>query len=68
MRHDHMPDFAKPWVNIWSAGQGIDLINDVPSVAELVSRLRREYTAACRVESMEQAALLAEQAMDTAKL
>jgi nitronate monooxygenase len=68
MRHDHMPDFAKPWVNIWSAGQGIDLINDVPSVAELVGRLRREYITACRAESMEQAALLAEQALDAAKL
>jgi nitronate monooxygenase len=68
MRHDHMPDFAKPWVNLWSAGQGIDLISDIPSVAELVSRLRREYIAACRVASMEEAALLAEQALDAAKL
>jgi nitronate monooxygenase len=68
MRHDHMPDTAKPWVNVWSAGQGIDLINDIPPVAELVSRLRREYISACEVESMAQAALLAEQAMDAAGL
>ena len=68
MRHDHLPDEAKPWVNLWSAGQGIDLITDIPPVAELVGRLRREYIAACRVESMEQAALLAEQAMEAAGL
>ena len=68
MRHDHMPDTAKPWVNLWSAGQGIDLIKDIPSVAELVSRLRREYIAACAVGTMEQAARLAEQALDAAKV
>jgi len=68
MRHDHLPDEAKPWVNLWSAGQGIDLITDIPSVAELVSRLRREYIAACQTESMEQAALLAEQALEAARL
>lgn len=67
MRHDHMPDTAKPWVNLWSAGQGIDLIKDIPTVAELVSRLRQEYIAACSVATMEQAARLAEQAMDLAK-
>lgn len=68
MNHDHMPETAKPWVNLWSAGQGIDLIHDIPTVAELVSRLRREYIAACEVETMKQAALLAEQAMDAARL
>lgn len=68
MRHDHLPDHAKPWVNLWSAGQGIDLISDIPSVAELVSRLRREYIAACRVGSLAEAAELAEQAIDAAKL
>lgn len=66
MRHDHLPEGAKPWVNLWSAGQGIDLIHDIPRVAELVSRLRREYISACRVASMEQAALLAEQALEAA--
>jgi nitronate monooxygenase len=48
MRHDHLPPEAQPWKNIWSAGQGIDLIDDVPTVAELVDRLRVEYAAACR--------------------
>jgi nitronate monooxygenase len=47
MRHDHLPEGAHPWKNIWSAGQGIDLIDDIPTVAELVARLRAEYQAAC---------------------
>jgi nitronate monooxygenase len=34
---------TKAWKDIWGAGQGVGLMNDVPSVAELVARLRREY-------------------------
>lgn len=52
MRHDHLPADVKPWKNLWSAGQGIDLIDDIPAVAELVLRLRREYVAACEAPSM----------------
>ena len=52
MRHDHLPEHAQPWKTIWSAGQGIDLITDIPSVAELVRRLRQEYVAACRIPDM----------------
>ena len=52
MRHDHLPEHAQPWKTIWSAGQGIDLITDIPSVAELVNRLRQEYVAACRIPDM----------------
>ncbi|HSN71230.1 MAG TPA: nitronate monooxygenase family protein [Steroidobacteraceae bacterium] len=33
----------KAWKDIWSAGQGVGCIHDVPSVAELVDRLEREY-------------------------
>jgi nitronate monooxygenase len=51
MRHDHLPPGVTPWKNLWSAGQGVDLINDIPSVAELVRRLRREYVAACETPS-----------------
>ncbi|WP_374482584.1 NAD(P)H-dependent flavin oxidoreductase [Zoogloea sp.] len=36
----------KAWKDVWSAGQGIGTIHDIPSVAELVARLRREYAAA----------------------
>jgi nitronate monooxygenase len=34
---------AKAWKEIWGAGQGVGLMEDVPSVAELVQRLKREY-------------------------
>jgi nitronate monooxygenase len=37
---------AKAWRDIWGAGQGVGQIDDVPPVAELVSRLAREYHAA----------------------
>jgi nitronate monooxygenase len=47
--HDHLPEGQKPWKDVWSAGQGAALINDIPSVAELVVRLRSEYAAACAV-------------------
>ena len=56
MRQDHLPAGVRPWKNVWSAGQGIDLIGDLPSVAELVDRLREEYVAACVPPSMESAA------------
>ncbi|HEY1426486.1 MAG TPA: nitronate monooxygenase [Caulobacteraceae bacterium] len=64
MRHDHLPDGVTPWKNLWSAGQGIDLIHDLPSVAELVRRLRREYVAACETPSLVEAARLVEDVMD----
>jgi nitronate monooxygenase len=37
---------AKAWKEIWSAGQGIGSIADIPSVAELVARMIREYDGA----------------------
>ncbi len=37
---------AKAWKEIWSAGQGVGTIHDVPSVQELVDRLVAEYKAA----------------------
>ena len=36
----------KAWRDIWSAGQGVGQIDDLPSTAELVARLRQEYEAA----------------------
>ena len=38
---------AKPWRDVWSAGHGVATIHDVPTTAELVARLAREYRAAC---------------------
>jgi nitronate monooxygenase len=55
-RYEHLPADVRPWRQIWSAGQGIDLIHDIPSVAELVVRLRREYVAACAAPDMSAAA------------
>lgn len=37
---------AKAWRDIWGAGQGVGLMDDVPSVAEMVARLSSEYLAA----------------------
>jgi nitronate monooxygenase len=37
---------AKVWRDIWGAGQGVGLMDDVPDVAEIVARLQREYDAA----------------------
>jgi len=51
-RREHLPAGVKPWSNVWSAGQGIELIDDVPTVAELVVRLRSEYVAACQIPDM----------------
>jgi nitronate monooxygenase len=40
---------ARPWRDIWSAGQGVESISDVPSVADLVARLEVEYRLASAV-------------------
>lgn len=53
---DHLPPDIKPWKNVWSAGQGIGLIADVPTVAELVQRLQEQYVAACATPDMAKAA------------
>ena len=58
---DHLPPGAKPWKTLWSAGQGIGLINDIPAVAELVRRLQAEYVAACSLPDMAKAAMAAMQ-------
>ena len=63
MRHEHLPEGVRPWINLWSAGQGIDLIEDVPTVAELVRRLRAEYVAACELPDMAAVARLADEAV-----
>ena len=37
----------QPWRDIWSAGQGVGSIHDLPPVDELVRRLDAEYHDAC---------------------
>jgi nitronate monooxygenase len=61
--YDHLPETARPWRDFWSAGQSIDLIHDIPTVAELCARLRREYVSACDVPSMAEVARLADAAL-----
>ena len=56
--YEHLPEGVRPWKTVWSAGQGIDLIGDIPPVAELVRRLRAEYVAACAIPDMAEAARL----------
>ncbi|MCG8519899.1 MAG: nitronate monooxygenase family protein [Pseudomonadales bacterium] len=38
-----MDDEAKAWKTVWSAGQGVSLIDSVDSVESLVSQLQTEY-------------------------
>lgn len=37
---------GKAWKDIWGAGQGVAVINDIPTVSEVVQRLEVEYWAA----------------------
>ncbi|TWG81314.1 nitronate monooxygenase [Cupriavidus gilardii J11] len=37
---------AKAWKDIWGAGQGVGQIDDIPTVAEIVARMKAEYDAA----------------------
>ena len=39
---------AKAWKTIWSAGQGVTSIHDSPSVQNLVSRLKEEFSEAVK--------------------
>ena len=64
MGYKHLPEGVKPWKNLWSAGQGIDLIDDTPTIADLVMRLRREYVAACDAASFADVARLVDSALD----
>jgi nitronate monooxygenase len=37
---------VKAWRDVWSAGQGVGQIEDIPTVAECIARLGREYDEA----------------------
>ena len=41
---------ARLWKDLWSAGQGIATIRDLPAVATLVQRIAAQYQAACALE------------------
>jgi nitronate monooxygenase len=42
-RPDHSPEAAKRWKDIWSAGQGVTLIDDVKPIGRIVEDVVREY-------------------------
>lgn len=46
---EHLPAGKTPWRDIWSGGQGIGLIDDIPAVADLVHELQRQYVDACAI-------------------
>jgi nitronate monooxygenase len=50
---------TRAWKNVWSAGQGVGSIDDVPTAAELCTRLTSEYRAAMREAAAELAESLA---------
>jgi nitronate monooxygenase len=37
---------AQAWKTVWSAGQGVSNIHDIPSIASLAERMKQEYNAA----------------------
>lgn len=41
-------DEAKAWKTVWSAGQGVGDINDVPTMQQLITRLDTEYREAIK--------------------
>jgi nitronate monooxygenase len=41
-----IPQQVRAWRDVWSAGHGVGLIDDIPSVAELVDRLQGQFDAA----------------------
>ena len=43
-----MDEEAKAWKTVWSAGQGVGNISDLPSVEQLIARLDSEYRAALK--------------------
>ncbi|MEC8216221.1 MAG: nitronate monooxygenase family protein [Pseudomonadota bacterium] len=51
----------RAWRDIWSAGQGVGSIKDLPGVDELVSRLEAEYYDACTAQAARVAAFAAGQ-------
>lgn len=40
---DRSPEAAKRWKDIWSAGQGVSLVDDVKPIEEIVQDVVREY-------------------------
>jgi nitronate monooxygenase len=61
-----LPDGLKYWSEVWSGGQAVELIDDIPTVAELAGRIRAEYVAACATPDMADVARLVDAASEGA--
>jgi len=48
----HLPEGKTPWRDIWSSGQGVGLIDEILTTAQLIRQLRLEYIAACDIPNM----------------
>lgn len=44
---ENAQDDAKAWKNVWSAGQGVGAVRAIEPTAQIVTRLKAEYDAAC---------------------
>lgn len=51
---------GRAWKDVWSAGQGVGSIDDMPSTAELCARLIKEYREAIEELADERAAIAAQ--------
>ena len=51
---------GRAWKDVWSAGQGVGSIGDVPTTAELCARLIKEYREAIEELADERAAIAAQ--------
>lgn len=50
---ENAQDNSKAWKNVWSAGQGVGAVTAIEPVAQIVSRLKTEYSAACALPHFE---------------
>jgi len=48
VEHSELDHEKRAWKDVWSAGQGVGSIDDIPTTAELCARLKREYREAMR--------------------
>ena len=45
---EQIQEERKAWRDVWSAGQGVGQIDDIPSAQDLVDRLKQEYATATK--------------------
>jgi nitronate monooxygenase len=51
--HGHLPAGIVPWQNLWSAGQGTELIEAIEPIETIVARMVRDYRQACALPPFE---------------